>query len=331
MIIAPPSNHAPPAVKHNGFTLIEMAIVTIIAGILLVGAVQVYDRWVEQKKIDETHDKVAVINDAIQSYIQINSTLPCPARLNALPDDAGGTYGVQTDCTAPPPSGVTEASGRDGEPVRIGALPTRSLNLPDEYAFDGWDNRFTFAVSAHMAETPVLYRTGKGAIFMLDSSGSASTNTGYSLTTPEGTAMYVIVSHGPDGQGAYARAATAPSTLCIPASGADQQSENCDNDAYFKDTTLTSNAGNTQRFDDIVFYQMKDYTNLTAINRFIVDTFPCTVAAPAPICSEKIVPLPGQEAAMYIYPPVRTHRTAFYSTETRSHQKPTGELLFEQR
>lgn len=275
-------------INANGFTMVEMAIVIIVLGVLIAGAIIFYDQWTKNERIRITNERIDVIQDAIQSFVQVNSFLPCPARLDAAldapPVGMPGTpgyipgYGEASNCNEPVlPPGIFEDIGRAGEIIRIGAIPTRALSIPDEYAADSWGNRFTFAITRAMAESDVGYRTTRGAIFMRDATGNSVLNTGgNSLNQPDGLAMYVIASHGENGVGAYDIGSGALKLPC----GSAQESENCDNDAFFKKTLLRADVQTNQQFDDRVIYEIKDFVEIQAINRYFADVFPCNVTGP---------------------------------------------------
>ena len=84
-----------------------------------------------------------------------------------------------------------------------GGVPTKTLGLPDDYAFDGWGCWIMYAVSTAMTQG-VAFSTIPATdvttrLTVNDASGNAKTT----------KAAYVLVSFGPDGFGAI-RASAAP-------------------------------------------------------------------------------------------------------------------------
>ena len=95
----------------GGFSLIEIAIVLVVIGLLLSGGLLAISPVVQQSKVNETKAKMARIDAAIQTYVIANGCLPCPAdgSLNSnntanagLPDKSGPTAAIcnATACTA---------------------------------------------------------------------------------------------------------------------------------------------------------------------------------------------------------------------------------------
>ena len=120
--------------------------------------------------------------------------------------------------------GTFRATGKLGRRVRIGALPTRSLNLPDEISKDAWGQRFLYAVTETLAK-PGSFLYTDGAISVVDSSNT-------DIVTPTGGAHYAIVSSGNDRAGSYSSSGGTLSGLTPQG----HDVENWDNDAVF---TLT--------------------------------------------------------------------------------------------
>ncbi len=65
--------------KQNGFTLIEIAVVIFILGLLLGGLLGPLSRQVEVSKFKETADQLEEINQAILGFAAANGYIPCPA------------------------------------------------------------------------------------------------------------------------------------------------------------------------------------------------------------------------------------------------------------
>jgi len=65
-------------IKNQGFTLIEMAVVLIIIGLLMGSFLTPLSQQVDQLKIESTAKKLAEIEDALLGFAIINGHLPCP-------------------------------------------------------------------------------------------------------------------------------------------------------------------------------------------------------------------------------------------------------------
>lgn len=74
--------------KNQGFTLIELAIVLAIIGLLALGAVLGLNNLRENAKVQEDKQQLKDIKSALLAFVTINNYLPCPAR----PEDLGKEY-----------------------------------------------------------------------------------------------------------------------------------------------------------------------------------------------------------------------------------------------
>ena len=211
--------------KYKGFTLVEMAIVMVIMGLLLSAIIGVSNAQIQQGRISATKQKEDLIRLAIINYITRNNRLPCPA----IPTIAEGVagYGVEA-----PLLGACTGTVINGA-VSTGIVPWTSLGLTDENATDGYYNRFTYQVTLIATNTNAQTIAGlKGAISTysrLPLTGNQSND----CTPPGGnynpcSAVAIIVSHGNNGTGSYGRDGT-QRTLPI---GTDE-TENTNNDSRF--------------------------------------------------------------------------------------------------
>ena len=242
--------------KHSkGFTLIEIAIVVIIGGLLIVSLSNLLLTYIKQSRVTSTENKIEIINEALQLFLNRNGRYPCPARLNAPLDNAN--FGVETGLNppaAPDCNGVTAianaistATGRNSNKIVIGAIPVRTLNLPDDYIADAWGGRFTYAVTAPLA-TPNQYDGDEGGISVVDSVGN-------SQITPQGSAHYVVVSHGANNMGATLIEGVGN----IPCDATTQEGENCDNNDVFRNTLLIGAANNANLYDDMIAVNARSF------------------------------------------------------------------------
>ncbi|NCC53683.1 MAG: prepilin-type cleavage/methylation domain-containing protein [Spartobacteria bacterium] len=189
-----------------------------------------------------TQKKLETVDEAMQLFLSLNGRYPCPADRGAAADTP--EFGVEvddTDCVAPAAPGDTlTAPGAGGVTVRIGAVPVRTLNIPDDFIADRWGGRFTYAVTARLATRNTYTRTG-GAISAIDSAGN-------SLVTPADSVHYTLVSHGANGAGAVPSLGGGP----LPCTAGTREEENCDNDATFRSSLLAGTANNANLYDDLV-------------------------------------------------------------------------------
>lgn len=255
--------------RQNGFTLLEMAVVIFVSGLLTVAAAKLYSLYLSERSYTITKDNMRAAGIQMSYFFEKNYGYPCPADRALAPTDPG--YGLQFDsdcnpgdvgltavgmCTAG--GGLCMAAGMrdmngDGdmtdpdEVVLIGALPVRSFSAVTPVIFsenivkDGWDNKFTYAVTA--ALTNGSYEYYKGTVHVQDEFGNETAGI-------QNNGHYVIVSHGPDGKGAFTVKGDRP-VPCGPVAAA-LDNENCDDDGLFVQALGEYRAGTGGYFDDRV-------------------------------------------------------------------------------
>lgn len=232
-----------------GFTLFEMTVVMIIAGIVLALLGATLLAYNNENRIKTTEIRSEEIQKALSRYLVANGRYPCVARRDLGADDAAFGREITTICNAGNVTGTVNAGN-----VRIGAVPTRTLNLPDTFAADGWGRKFTFAVTKALA-TNGSYRSDSGVISIVNSSNV--------VFFP--SAHYVIVSHGATGIGAraftYENSGTA--IEAVPCTGAGLDAENCNDNEVFMSTLINTTKNDPAFFDDYVFYKGLTMRGLT--------------------------------------------------------------------
>jgi prepilin-type N-terminal cleavage/methylation domain-containing protein len=245
----------------SGFTLIELSIVVAITSLIIVGTFEIQRQSYNQRINKITNDHLSEIEVAIKNFVNENGYLPCVAPSNLRPDAVG--FGVSVNCaSAAAPAGVTSVNSAGGKTIFIGSVPVRSLNLPDETMMDGFNRRYTMAITASLG-VPNSYDVNIGAIDVIDSGGNS--------LLPKKDAAYIVISHGKDTAGARGMSGAIP--LACAAAGLDV--ENCNNDAKFRRTTLYSEAVGANHFDDKVEYKTKGQISASGITRAYIDKMDC--------------------------------------------------------
>ncbi len=223
--------------------MIETAIVVLIGGLLLASTSTLLLTYVKKVQLSTTEKRLGAIDEALQIFLNFNGRYPCPAIINAAVDspDFGVEKFAASSCDTTP-----QIPGRDGRPVRVGGVPVRTLNLPDEFGMDAWGGRLTYAVTENLAEDGTYNRT-EGAISVVDSTDPADPAVD-SVVQPPGSAHYVIVSHGANNSGAT----SAEGGGAMPCTTGNLEEENCDGDDTFRTTLLLGTAQNAMLYDDLV-------------------------------------------------------------------------------
>lgn len=134
---------------------------------------------------------------------------------------------------------------------QMGVVPVRTLNLPDEYMYDGWGRKLSFRIAEGMGKASDV-NLGLKAINIIDLLGNETTN---SYNNKFGAA-YVLISYGANGyQTAYSKNVTTP-----PISGGTGYEIANTKYGYNSDTTQNTvyiKGGSAAGFDDIIYYKPK--------------------------------------------------------------------------
>ena len=244
--------------QTQGFTLLEMTVVLAIISIVSVSLVTAFSAGLRGLQYKQTVAKMEAIQKALYEYRLAFSRLPCPA--DATITISTLNFGVAAAnpgaCTGgAPAANFSQSPAVGAQDVREGMIPVKTLQLPDDYAFDGWGRRFMYAVSKDM--------TQMGA-FNIISTYDMSTR--MTIKDAQGNAKSTIIcealiSFGPDGHGAYPRNGGA--TRINASSVNTSELDNCDCDSSAAATGVdgvcvqkdpTSNPANKlDNFDDLVY------------------------------------------------------------------------------
>lgn len=144
---------------RRGFSILELVVVlgiiALIAGAgltMATGAIKAADRVTTQERLN-------TIKLALDSFAKTYGYLPCPANRNIVPTNAN--FGIENrsgvNCGANNPPALVVVGD-----VVTGALPVRTLGLPDNYAGDAWGGKFTYAVAVTLVASPTSYSTTIG-------------------------------------------------------------------------------------------------------------------------------------------------------------------------
>lgn len=220
--------------RQPGFTLVELAVVLAIFGLLLGILVIPLSTQVDQQRYAEAERQLSAVREALLGFAIANGRLPCPATGTIASGAAGA--GVENK------PGV--ACG-----AADGVLPWATLGVPE---LDPWGLRFTYSVTTALADDPA---SGMQASFLITDAGNITVTDG---AVNIGTQLpAVVVSHGKNGFGAF----RPDGTQVIGATG--NELENADNDVTFVSQLPAPS------FDDLVVWVSPHVlkTRLVAANR----------------------------------------------------------------
>ncbi|MDX1974366.1 MAG: type II secretion system protein [Rickettsiales bacterium] len=207
--------------RKSGFTLTEISIVVLIIATISAMGIVASSGMIESSRKVASQTKLDEIENALSAFRQAYGRLPCPANVK-LPKTSSNFGFERAIANYSPTTSITanfyncidtnDASAtanfywggqNNSVPAQIaeGAVPVRTLGLPDDFAYDGWGNKIMYSVDAY-ATTPNAFTTMRPesncSILVNDQNGSART----------AGAVYVLLSYGQNGHGGFKDNAT---------------------------------------------------------------------------------------------------------------------------
>lgn len=221
---------------QRGFTLLEMAIVLTIVGLIIGMVAPLLGQVMESNRAASTNAHLDAIQDAIVVFVRANGRIPCPAQ----PDDT--------------PLGEENATctGNNDD----GIVPFRTLGLAEDVARDGYEGYITYHVAEDYAAgalngTPITDPAGfcsETATLTIDDSNGDDMAPGQEV-------VYFLVSHGENGYGRY----NPPSANQVnPNGGGTFEDENADDDDTAVSTSTIAEGATDGPYDDTVRWSTRD-------------------------------------------------------------------------
>lgn len=270
--------------REAGFSLIELAILMVIAGLLVSSALSTFDTYQKRTALNSTIEKRNNIEIALGRFVADNGRLPCPAD-PALPvtDANSGVENCRPGGIAYPTlspagceghcriegarknfsglNGVPETPGLSRDRVLRGVIPYKTLGLALWESYDGWGTMMTYAVTELLSSSFLLspddpppwgrinYDKSLGALDI--ALWDPDTETDEPAPNPETDLIYswpfVLVSHGPDRRGGW----TVNGSVAIPCAGQGRDLPNCDPEsATFVEPSYTVTVEGNLFYDD---------------------------------------------------------------------------------
>jgi prepilin-type N-terminal cleavage/methylation domain-containing protein len=235
---------------QNGFTLIELAVVLMIVGLLLGGMLVPLSAQLDQRNFTDTRKTLDDIQQALIGYAIINGRLPCPA--------SSTSNGVESFDTG---SGGNATNGKCLI-FYTGFVPAATLGIASAvdnqgntgFAVDAWGNRIHYAVTSSNSKaftsTNGMSTTGISSLTPdllvcseASTSGSSCSVANTALTASPGVPV-VIYSTGKNGGNSI--------------TGSDETENpnpsSVDNDRVFVSHNFTNSTATNGEFDDLVIW-----------------------------------------------------------------------------
>jgi len=252
-----------------GYTLLEMAIVMSVLGLLMAAGTAAYNIYHKNKVERETVQNTSRVINAVSHFLIQNGRYPCPARADVGRGHA--EYGMEGDCSIttlspgncangicveegerlvnvdPSPGGTTMVLPR----VRRGSIPFRVLSISEKESEDGFGLKLNYAVTETLAVAST-YRKDAGGISLID--GADAT-----VIDPPSSAHFVIFSAGQDRRGGYNRNGTvgiacAPITAALDALNCDTSTGGSNRDKARYRVSSKATTDSAEHYDDYIRY-----------------------------------------------------------------------------
>jgi hypothetical protein len=252
--------------KKQGFSVVELSFLITVITMVIIGylASTTNSNINYAQKIKITKDKMVVIEEAILKFKNTRNRYPCPAKADSangqiatystsgittkgLYDDE---YLVNQHYTVSGISGAISTSMGNACQSPYGNVPTRALGIDSSYMLDGWGNRFLYTEPVCGSNASSMSCNSKASSFVTTLNVSSSN---FAVASFDGA--YLLVSYGPNGNGARTISGAARST----ATNSDEL-ENNDSDASYVAKTMQNG------FDDIVYYKTKKQVEAMRLN-----------------------------------------------------------------
>ncbi len=218
--------------RRTGFTLIEIAVVLLIVGLVTVFGAKLLGSVTEGTRARLTRQNMDTVKLALQAFIARANRLPCPAVETLGP--ANANYGMEAatpgTCTGTQQIGATTVAFR-------GVVPWKSLGMSADNAFDGWSNQLTYVVTNSATNLTSSTVAGmRGTIYIHSTTPVAAgfPGTGNQINACSTTAgdnncnaaaVVLLVSHGKAGAGAFT---SSGARVPLPTSAAEVENTNTD-------------------------------------------------------------------------------------------------------
>ncbi len=124
-------------ISARGFTLIELAVVLLILGLLFAGIAIPFTTQIELRRVTDTQKTLLEVREALIGFAAANGRLPCPASATSNGQESPAPGGTTTNGNC--------SNFLDGfvPGVTLGVGPSDG----NGYVLDAWNDRIRYAVS----------------------------------------------------------------------------------------------------------------------------------------------------------------------------------------
>lgn len=219
--------------SQSGFSLIEMAIVLMILGIIGGMSLHLFTAQLHRAAYLKTRENQEYALTAIAAFVEKNRRFPCPADPKAM----GLEYGIEPKERKCP---TAKAEG---------ILPFRTLGISEVFAKDGFKRWMTYVIDSNLADkdNEDYMETVVGKQITLLTEQDLPIIADQSSRIPNFVA-FLLISHGESGGGAFlGNGKSGRITILSPSS---QKRENQDGNFVFIESPYT---------DDLIRWESRDH------------------------------------------------------------------------
>jgi type II secretory pathway pseudopilin PulG len=209
-----------------GFTLVELAIVTVIVGFLLSMFLIPLSSQLELRARAETQVLLNQAQETLIGYAVVNRHLPCPDT-DAIPD------------------GVENRNGTGDCASDEGILPWNTLGIE---RVDAWNHYFKYRADDTFSDSVTRFTIADAE----DATGIQINGDVGALVSESSRPAAIILSHGANGFGAINTIQASPANR-QPAPASAEEIENANMNTTFV-SRVPTNRGSPNEFDDMVIW-----------------------------------------------------------------------------
>lgn len=255
----------------TAFTLVELSVVLVIISILLAGSLYFSRVIGDNAKVKVTNDRINQIYNALGNYLATKGRLPCPAAITDIKSSTT-TYGIEasSDNATYEKNCVDLYGGSEktqngvylSSNLVYGMIPVVNLGLSKDMAEDGFGNKFTYVIDRRFTGYNDSSVNSIPKFKSQSASGIITVNEIFYSSTQTATAdaIFVIVSHGANGYGAFKAESASQNTRSSDSyeTSNDATSFNDTNGTASFDGTFVKTVEGSDVFDDVVFYKTRN-------------------------------------------------------------------------
>lgn len=230
--------------EEIGYTLIELMMVIMVLSIIVSSGLSVYTTSTNSERLEETEDKMRYIVNALQDFVTTYGYLPCPADAAIASNNPQFGISVQYNVAN------GECDNLSGNYRYM--LPVKTLAIDENYAFDGWNNKFYYRPSIRLSMKNDFDRQFvSGFPDPLYHYGNSMEIIDIKNNTITQIAAFALISYGKNGNGAWRKSGARKSVH------SDASHLEYINNQHNTADPIYRSAGIGEKFDDIVVWYSK--------------------------------------------------------------------------